>query len=134
MSMLLRKFLLDFYICILFPIDLLTLSKSITFKKAITENYGKSTWRIDGDKVIHIFEFNNGAWKCRFEMFENLTSENVVVDAADTDLFAKFQHLQTFRYEKRKNADTQSDSLELPIKSSNSDNRSVGLITNIILV
>lgn len=67
-------------------------------------------------------------------MFENLTSENVVVDAADTDLFAKFQHLQTFRYEKRKNADTQSDSLELPIKSSNSDNRSVGLITNIILV
>ena len=106
MSMLLRKFLLDFYICILFPIDLLTLSKCITFKKAITENDGKSTWRIDGDKVIHIFEFNHGAWKCRFEMFENLTSENVVVDAADTDLFAKFQHLQTFRYEKRKNADT----------------------------
>lgn len=61
MSMLLRKFLLDFYICILFPTDLLTLSKSITFKKAITENNGKSTWRIDGDKVIHIFEFNYGA-------------------------------------------------------------------------
>ena len=39
-------------------------------------------------------------------MFENLTSENVVVDAADADLFTKFQHLQTFRYEKRKNADT----------------------------
>ena len=58
MYMLLRKFLLDFHICTLFPIALSTLLKSLIFRTAITENDGESTWRIDGDEVIQIFEFN----------------------------------------------------------------------------
>ena len=57
--MLSRKFPLDFHICILFPIALSVLLTFVTFRILITVNNGKSTWRNDGDELIHIFECNH---------------------------------------------------------------------------
>ena len=72
--MLLLKFYLDFYICILFDIALWILLKSLTFRIWITVKDGKSFCQIIGDEVIHIFERNHEEVDTRMVLYAYSTS------------------------------------------------------------
>ena len=61
--------------------------KSLTFRILITVNDGKSTWRIDGFELIHIFECNHEEAGTQMGgTHAYLKSKNVAVATTDTNV------------------------------------------------